>query len=37
MAAQWGPRWLDGFWNPRFPEQISDQHLIAQPLSDDGL
>jgi glyoxylase-like metal-dependent hydrolase (beta-lactamase superfamily II) len=30
MAAQWGPRWFDGFWNPRFPDQISDQHPTAQ-------
>ncbi|WBB70579.1 MBL fold metallo-hydrolase [Micromonospora sp. WMMD812] len=33
MAAQWGPRWFDGFWTPRFPDQISDRHLIAQPLA----
>jgi glyoxylase-like metal-dependent hydrolase (beta-lactamase superfamily II) len=37
MAAQWGSQWFDGFWNPRFPDQISDQHLIAQPLPDDRL
>ena len=35
MAAQWGAQWFDGFWNPRFPEQISDKHPIAQPLPDD--
>src|SRR5262249_55667685 len=29
MADQWGPRWFDGFWNPRFPGQISDQHPTA--------
>jgi glyoxylase-like metal-dependent hydrolase (beta-lactamase superfamily II) len=32
MEAQYGPRWFDGFWNPRFPEQISETHLIAEPL-----
>jgi hypothetical protein len=34
LAAQWGARWFDGFWNPRFPGQISDQHVTAQPLND---
>lgn len=34
MAAQWGPHWLDGFWNPRFPHQISEEHTTAQPLAD---
>ena len=33
LAAQWGARWFDGFWNPRFPGQISDQHVTAQPLN----
>jgi glyoxylase-like metal-dependent hydrolase (beta-lactamase superfamily II) len=37
MAAQWGPLWFDGFWNPRFPDQISDQHVIARAVGDDGL
>ena len=37
MADQWGPRWFDGFWNPRFPGQISDQHPTAQPLTDGTL
>jgi glyoxylase-like metal-dependent hydrolase (beta-lactamase superfamily II) len=36
MDAQWGSEWFDGFWNPRFPDQISDQHLVANPLPDDG-
>ena len=36
MGAQWGPRWFGGFWNPRFPGQISDQHVTAEPL-DDGV
>jgi glyoxylase-like metal-dependent hydrolase (beta-lactamase superfamily II) len=35
MAAQWDSRWFDGFWNPRFPGQIADEHLIADPLPDD--
>jgi glyoxylase-like metal-dependent hydrolase (beta-lactamase superfamily II) len=34
MDDQWAPRWFDGFWNPRFPNQISDQHVIADPLND---
>ncbi|MFF2522023.1 MBL fold metallo-hydrolase [Streptomyces liangshanensis] len=34
MAAQWGARWFDGFWRPRFPGQISDRHVIAEPLAD---
>ncbi|ETK38059.1 MBL fold metallo-hydrolase [Microbispora sp. ATCC PTA-5024] len=37
MDAQWGPRWFDGFWAPRFPGQISDRHVVAQPLAADGL
>jgi glyoxylase-like metal-dependent hydrolase (beta-lactamase superfamily II) len=34
MGAQYGPRWFGGFWDPRFPGQISATHLIAEPLSD---
>ncbi|MEW9529651.1 MBL fold metallo-hydrolase [Microbispora sp. NPDC049125] len=37
MGAQWGPRWFDGFWSPRFPGQISDRHVAAWPLAGDGL
>jgi glyoxylase-like metal-dependent hydrolase (beta-lactamase superfamily II) len=33
MAAQWGPGWFDGFWNPRFPGQITDRHLVAEPVT----
>jgi glyoxylase-like metal-dependent hydrolase (beta-lactamase superfamily II) len=29
MGAQYGPWWFDGFWNPRFPGQISDQHVTG--------
>lgn len=34
LADQWGPRWFDGFWSPRFPGQISDRHVLAEPLGD---
>ena len=37
MDAQYGPRWFGGFWGPRFPHQISETHLIAEPLDADGL
>jgi glyoxylase-like metal-dependent hydrolase (beta-lactamase superfamily II) len=37
MAAQWGPRWFDGFWNARFPGQISDRHVVAEPLGEDNV
>ena len=37
MGAQYGPRWFDGFWGPRFPGQISGTHLIAEPLGDGGV
>jgi glyoxylase-like metal-dependent hydrolase (beta-lactamase superfamily II) len=33
MDAQYGSRWFDGFWNPRFPGQISNQHVTAEPLT----
>jgi glyoxylase-like metal-dependent hydrolase (beta-lactamase superfamily II) len=36
-ADQWGPGWLGGFWNDRFPGQISDQHPAPQPLADGTL
>jgi glyoxylase-like metal-dependent hydrolase (beta-lactamase superfamily II) len=32
MGAQYGPRWFDGFWDPRFPGQISPRHVVAEPL-----
>jgi glyoxylase-like metal-dependent hydrolase (beta-lactamase superfamily II) len=35
MEAQYGL--LDGFWNPRFPGQISGQRVTAEPLTDDLL
>jgi glyoxylase-like metal-dependent hydrolase (beta-lactamase superfamily II) len=34
MDAQWGPRWFGGFWEPRFPGQISDQRVTAEPVVD---
>ncbi|MBR7825711.1 MBL fold metallo-hydrolase [Actinospica sp. MGRD01-02] len=37
MEAQYGPRWFGGFWDPRFPGQISEKHLIAEPLGADGV
>jgi glyoxylase-like metal-dependent hydrolase (beta-lactamase superfamily II) len=37
MAAQYGPRWFDGFWDPRFPGQISPHHVLAEPLGDDNV
>ncbi|MFJ2649159.1 MBL fold metallo-hydrolase [Streptomyces sp. NPDC087420] len=37
MGAQWGPKWFDAFWDPRFPGQISGQHVVAQPLQDDTI
>jgi glyoxylase-like metal-dependent hydrolase (beta-lactamase superfamily II) len=35
MDAQYGR--LDGFWNPRFPGQISGERVTAEPLTDDLL
>jgi glyoxylase-like metal-dependent hydrolase (beta-lactamase superfamily II) len=32
MAAQYGERWFDGFWGPRFPGQISESRPVAEPL-----
>jgi hypothetical protein len=34
IPAQWGPRWFDGFWQPRFPGQISDQRFVVESLAD---
>jgi glyoxylase-like metal-dependent hydrolase (beta-lactamase superfamily II) len=33
MPAQWGPAWYDAFWNPRFPDQIADRHVVAEPVT----
>ena len=32
-TAHWGPAWFDGFWNPRFPRQITDRRLVAEPVA----
>jgi glyoxylase-like metal-dependent hydrolase (beta-lactamase superfamily II) len=32
IPAQWGPRWFDGFWQPRFPGQISDRRFRVEPI-----
>jgi glyoxylase-like metal-dependent hydrolase (beta-lactamase superfamily II) len=37
MAAQYGPRWFDGFWDPRFPGQISAGRPVAEALGADGV
>ncbi|GHH75229.1 MBL fold metallo-hydrolase [Streptomyces sulfonofaciens] len=37
MAAQYGTRWFDGFWTPRFPGQISPRRPVAAPLGEDNL
>jgi len=34
MATQYGPQWFDGFWKPRFPEQISPRRVTARPVAD---
>ncbi|MFE5812944.1 MBL fold metallo-hydrolase [Streptomyces sp. NPDC056479] len=34
LDAQRGPRWFDGFWEPRFPGQISGRQVPAEPLPD---
>lgn len=32
LDAQYGSRWFDGFWNPRFPGQIASDRVTARPL-----
>ncbi|POX58104.1 MBL fold metallo-hydrolase [Streptomyces sp. Ru62] len=34
MEAQYGPRWFGGFWEPRFPGQISGERVRPEPLGD---
>jgi glyoxylase-like metal-dependent hydrolase (beta-lactamase superfamily II) len=34
MDAQYSPRRFGGFWDLRFPGQISGQHVTAEPLTD---
>ncbi|MFD3441909.1 MBL fold metallo-hydrolase [Streptomyces sp. NPDC058685] len=33
-GAQWDAPWFDGFWQPRFPDQISDRRVVPEPLPD---
>src|ERR1700753_730005 len=35
MKKQLSPAWLDGFWRARFPGQLPDLLLIAEPLEGD--
>lgn len=37
MDAQYGPRWFGGFWDPRFPGQISEKHVVAEALGAEGV
>jgi glyoxylase-like metal-dependent hydrolase (beta-lactamase superfamily II) len=34
MREQGGKKWLDGFWRPRFPDQLADRPAVAEPLAD---
>lgn len=35
MRTQLGPKWLDGFWRARFPGQLPDRLVVAEPLDGD--
>lgn len=35
MREQLSPAWLDGFWRKRFPGQLLDRLLVAEPLAGD--
>ncbi|RKN13573.1 MBL fold metallo-hydrolase [Micromonospora musae] len=37
IPAQWSPQWLDGYWKPRFPGQLSDRRFSVEPLADGRL
>jgi glyoxylase-like metal-dependent hydrolase (beta-lactamase superfamily II) len=37
LGAQYGTRWFEGFWAPRFPGQISARRLVAEPLGEDNV
>lgn len=37
MTEQVSGQWLDGFWRPRFPDQIADRPQIAEPLADHAI
>ncbi|MFC6015224.1 MBL fold metallo-hydrolase [Plantactinospora solaniradicis] len=34
MHEQVGPKVLDGFWRPLFPDQIADRPVVAEPLTE---
>lgn len=37
MRKQLGPAWLDGFWRDRFPGQLPERLVVAEPLDTDTL
>jgi glyoxylase-like metal-dependent hydrolase (beta-lactamase superfamily II) len=37
MSKQLSPAWLDGFWRARFPGQLPDRLVAAEPLEGDTL
>jgi glyoxylase-like metal-dependent hydrolase (beta-lactamase superfamily II) len=37
MKRQLSPPWLDGFWRARFPGQLPDRLVVAEPLDGDTL
>ncbi|MEV4620638.1 MBL fold metallo-hydrolase [Asanoa sp. NPDC049573] len=37
MRSQTGPRWLDGFWRQRFPNQITDEPVVAEVLTEPAI
>jgi len=37
MKKQLSPAWLDGFWRARFPGQLPDRLVVAEPLEDETL
>ena len=37
MREQLSPRWIDDFWRPRFPGEIPDRLLVAEPLENNEL
>ena len=37
MRKQLSPGWLDGFWRARFPGQLPDRLLVAEPLAGDTI
>jgi glyoxylase-like metal-dependent hydrolase (beta-lactamase superfamily II) len=37
MRSQTGSRWLDGFWRQRFPDQIADEPVVAEVLTEPAI